>query len=132
MHLNHNFWFQVTALLLAFSMVVASGSHSGITNCTENITACQTGCNEPLNLPYSATFCETSSGSCMCDCRDTLATTCMRDPDSDCNLNCENKNPNPDVFTYYGNYCRDGIGNETLVCSCACFLSSDYVETNEI
>ena len=58
--------------------------------------------------------------------------TCIRDPDSDCNLDCENKNPNPEVFTYYGNYCPCGIGNETLVCSCACFMNSDYHETNEI
>ncbi|ODM88881.1 hypothetical protein Ocin01_17801 [Orchesella cincta] len=42
-------------------------------NCTGHPTICNDVCNEPQgSIPYSSTFCDSSSGSCVCDCRDSL------------------------------------------------------------
>jgi len=39
-------------------------------NCTKNPGMCPVVCNEPVpGLPYSSTFCDSTSGSCVCDCR---------------------------------------------------------------
>ncbi|CAG7834206.1 unnamed protein product [Allacma fusca] len=127
---------QLILIILLSCTLVFHVARSAQLNCKTDKRICKAACNERSPLAYSATYCDTTTGNCVCDCRDTLSSKCTYTPFTPCYSFCVDRNPNPEYYLYVGGLCPVVLNyrNRTLSvseqCACKCSVREELHDVN--